>query len=455
MRFRRPERVVAASLLTALGACLALLAQPSAASPLDSYDIRASVRYGCAQHGEDSFVEVGLHAIGRDDDADRDLVLQVGLAGPESTDGSTTVFPEGGPSLVTLGDKPIKVRLAGPVRDGDHVFLRQLDSPEIVNLPLQETCHRIKPTNFGLAEAAVHVTAKSCTSGSQANLQVTLHNPNEVDRQLEKIGIEQIDYTVLLVRQDGQLAGTDPVGTLISFDEPSASIITLSQVVAKPARYEVRVIALDGAVVTSDSIRLSCASTGNPGPSSTSRPSPSGSVTLPPSWTRTPSSPAPTVTVTTTPRPTSSAPVSSPPASSAPASSAPASSAPASSAPVTSTPSVTRQPSPPATSSPAAGVPGPTASSSPSRSSVPARPSSSAAQPTSAAPSSSSATSSAAAAPSSTAPSTDPSIVRLVEPRANYGGLPVFQRDAALVVLIFSAAMTALVGSSVINARRR
>ena len=450
MRFRRPDRVVAASLLTALGACLALLAQPSAASSLDSYDIRASVRYGCAQHGEDSFVEVGLHAIGRDDDADRDLVLQVGLAGPESTDDSTTVFPEGGPSLVTLGDKPIKVRLAGPVRDGDRVFLRQLDSPGIINLPLQKTCHRIKPTNFGLAEPAVHVTAKSCTSGSKANLQVTLHNPNEVDRQLEKIGIEQIDYTVLLVRQDGQLAGTDPVGTLISFEEPSASIITLSHVVAKPARYEVRVIALDGAVVTSDSLRLSCASTGNPGPSSTGRPSPGGSVTLPPSWTRTPSSPALTVTVTTTARPTSSAPVSSPPTSSAPASSAPPSSA-----PVTSAPPVTRQPPPPATSSPAAGVPGPTASGSPSRSSVPARPSSSAAQPTSVAPSSSSATSSAAAAPSSTAPSTDPSIVRLVEPRANYGGLPVFQRDAALVVLIFSAAMTALVGSSVINARRR
>jgi hypothetical protein len=42
-----------------------------------------------------------------------------------------------------------------------------------------------------------------------------------------------------------------------------------------------------------------------------------------------------------------------------------------------------------------------------------------------------------------------------VEPRADYGGLPVFQRDVALVVLVFSAALTALVGSTVINARRR
>jgi hypothetical protein len=439
-------------LLTTLGACLALLAQPSAASTLDSYDIRASVRYGCAQHGEDSFVEVTLHAEDWKRD-DRELLMQVGLAGPESPD-AADVFPEGGPSLVTLGEDPAKIRLAGPVHDGDHVFLRQVDRSEVINLPLQATCHRIKPTNFGLAEPAVQVLAKGCTSGSRANLQVTLDNPNDVDRQLEKIGIEQIDYTVLLVRQDGQLAGTDPVGTLVSFDEPSASVITLSQVVAKPARYEVRVIALDGTVVTSDSIRLSCAGT-VPGPSSTSRPTPSVSVTVPPSSSKPPSTPAHTPTATATPpspSPSSSATSSSPaPTSSVPTSSVPTSSAPASSAPASSAPPVTSQPPPPATSSAAGGAAGPTAGSSPSRSSKPApHPSNGAGQPSNATPSST--------APSSTAPSSpepEPSRIQLVEPRANYGGLPVFQKDVALVVLVFSAAMTALVGSAVINARRR
>jgi hypothetical protein len=440
VRIRRPDRVVAASLLTALGACLALLAQPSAASTLDSYDISATIRYGCAQHGEDSFVEVGLHAMGHDSHADRELVLQVGLAGPESPD-STAVFPEGGPSLVTLGDKPIKVRLAGPVHDDDHVFLRQVDQSEVITLPLQKTCHRIKPTNFGLAEPAVQVAAKSCTAGSQANLQVTLENPNEVDRQLEKIGIEQIDYTVLLVRQDGLLAGPDPTGTLLSFDEPSTSVVMLRHVVTKPARYEVRVIALDGAVVTSDSIRLSCASTGTPGPSSTSRPTPSVPVTPSPTSTRPPPSTAThTATPTVTHRPTSPATSSSAPVSSAPASSAPASSA----------PPTTSQPGPPVTSSPAGGVPGPTASTSSSRSAGPT-PSSSAVQP----PNSSPPSSSAVAAPSSSSPSPEPSIIRLVEPRAKYGGLPVFQKDVALVVLVFSAALSALVGATVVNARRR
>jgi hypothetical protein len=42
-----------------------------------------------------------------------------------------------------------------------------------------------------------------------------------------------------------------------------------------------------------------------------------------------------------------------------------------------------------------------------------------------------------------------------VEPRSDYGGLPVFQKDVALVVLIFSAALGALIGGTVITARRR
>jgi hypothetical protein len=465
--------VVAAALLTALGACLALLAQPSAASSLDGYDIQASVRYGCAQNSDDdNFVEVTLSAQDWKGD-DRDLLLQVGLAGPGSPD-SAGIFPEGGPSLVTLGDEPVKVRLAGPVHDGDHVFLRQVDSPEITNLPLQPSCHRIKPTNFGLDEPDVHVTATSCTSGSQANLRVTLDNPNDVDRKLEKIGIEQIDYTVLLVRSDGKLAGTDPVGTLVSFDEPSTSAITVSQVVDKPARYEIRVIALDGGVVTSDSIRLGCAG-GNPGPSSSSRPSPSVPVTTPPtssspsssspprsssppssssprssqppSSSRPPSTPAPTPTATATSPAPSSSTATSPAGSSSPV---PTSTAPASTAPASSAPPGSQQAPPPVTSA-GGNTGGPTASSSTSRSSEPGPGASGVQPPNVPLPSGSP----AKAGPSSSAPSAAPSIIRLVEPQANYRGLPVFQKDIALVVLLFSAALTALVGSAVVNARRR
>ena len=444
-------------LLTALGGSLALLAQPSAAASLDSYDIRASVRFGCAQEkGEDNFVEVGLSAVEREDFADRELVLQVGLAGPKSD--PYGVFTEGGPSLVTLGENPIKVRLAGPVHEGDHVFLRQLDRPEIIKLPLQAACHRIKPTNFGLDEPDVSVTTKSCTSGSRANLKVTLQNPNEVGRRLQKIGIEQIDYTVLLVRDDGLLVGVDPVGTLISFDEPSATSITLSQVVPKPAKVQVRVISLDGSVVTSRSIRLSCASTG-PAPSTPVRPSPSVSISRPGSTPPNSSRPAPS----TPPRPptaTSTPTVSRPPTSPAPTSSA-ASSTPATSTPAgpTTTPPAISSPAqrPPAASSSAAGsAGGPSAGNSTSRPAPTPRPSSSASRPA-ATPSQSQPPSSAPATPvpSSPAPSPDSSIIRLVEPSSDYSGLPVFQREVALVVLAFAVAMAALVGTTVVNARRR
>jgi hypothetical protein len=42
-----------------------------------------------------------------------------------------------------------------------------------------------------------------------------------------------------------------------------------------------------------------------------------------------------------------------------------------------------------------------------------------------------------------------------VEPRADYSSLPMFQKDVAMVVLVFAAAMAALVGATVISARRR
>jgi len=451
--------MVAALLFTALAATLALLARPSPASALDSYDVQASVRYGCATDDtEDNFVEVSLRVDKWKSDDDRQLVLQVGLAGPGSTD--TEIFPEGGPSLVTLDGSTTKVRLAGPVHDGDHVFLRQLDQPGVVTLPLKANCHRIKPTNFGLDSPTVRVTARNCSAGAQANLRVTVDNPNDVDRRLENLGIEQIDYTVLLVRSDGVLAGEDPVGTLVSFDEPSASVVTLSETVPRPTMYQVRVIGVDGAVVSSGNLRLSCASTGGPGPSSTARPTPS--VPTSPTKTSTPSTsrPAPS---TSQPAPSSSRPAPStsrpapstpgrtptgashrpPPASSS--ASTPAPSSTPSAIPTRSTPvrvvtsTVTAQPSATAASSGRAGQPGGGPGGGPGGTSTP------------------SSSDSAGAPTSEPAPTPSPTstVIQLVEPRSGYRGVQIFQKDIALVLLAFCAGMVALVGSSVVAARRR
>ncbi len=448
--------MVAALLFTVLAATLALLARPSAASALDSYDVHATVRYGCAANdGEDNFVEVGLK-IDKWKDDDQQLVLQVGLAGPGSTD--TEIFPEGGPSLVTLDGTPTKVRLAGPVHDGDHVFLRQLDQPGVVTLPLKANCHSIKPTNFGLDSPTVQVATR-CTPGAQANLRVTVDNPNDVDRRLENLGIDQIDYTVLLVRSDGVLAGEDPIGTLVSFDEPSASVVTLSEAVPRPAMYQVRVIGVDGAVVSSGNLRLSCASTGGPGPSSTAKPTPTVPTSPPKTTTPSTSRPAPSTShpapSTSKPAPSTSHPAPStsgrtptgashrpPPASSAVSTPAPGSTA--SAVPTRSTPvqvvtsSPARQPSGTATSSTRTGqpVPGPGASSTPSTPDG----------------------SDSAGAPTSgpdPSPSATSTVIQLVEPRSGYRGVPVFQKDIALVLLAFCAGMAGLVGSTVLAARRR
>lgn len=439
MQIRRPDRVLAALLLTVLGASLFLLAQPSGvASAADRYDIRASLRYGCAQNdSENSFVEVALTALKPEELDDGELVLQVGLAGPESPD-SPDVFPEGGPSLVTLGDETTTVRLAGPVHDDDHVFIRQLGQSKVITLPLQDSCHRIKPINYGLAEPALRIDAPSCTVGGQANLKVTLQNPNDVDKRLEKVGITQIDYTLLLVRKDGLLA--EPVGTLMSFDEPSVSKATLSEVVTRPADYQVRVIGLDGAVVTSGDIRLSCAGSGGPVSSTPPRPSPTISTSVPPSTPPPSSQPASSSPASSSPAHSPSATPSEQPSSTPPSRSTPTSS------PVVSSSAVIR---PPVSSS--ATVPSRVSSSSassPVSSSPAGRPS---AQTSS---SSAAGQHSSSARPSAT-PSPSESIVRLVEPRAHYDGLPGFQKDVAMVVLVFAAAMAALVGATVVSARRR
>ena len=461
MRIRRPERVAAVLLLAALGASLSLLAHPTAAAAA-SYDLRASVRYGCATDDSDdsddaardagdtddaddagdSFVEVSVSADQPGPSDLEGLVLQVGIAGPGSVD-SSGVFPEGGPSLVTMGAKTTKVRLAGPVHDGDHVFIRQVGQPDIVTLPLQSSCHRVKPTNFGLQEPGVRVVAQSCGAGSRANLKVTLRNPNEVDRTLQKIGIDQIDYTVLLVRHDGLLAGAEPVGTLVTFDQPSASEVRLSQVVTTPTNYQVRVISLDGAVVNSGNIRLSCAGVGHPG--SSPMPSPSVPISSPPSSSRpAPSSPAHTPTGSH--RPSSPAPSSAAPGSPAPSSSAPSSPAPTSPAPSSPAPG-------PASSS--AGVPvGLSPSSAGTSESGSAPPSSAAGGAGRTSPPSKSRPSSVATPGPSGASATpsESATVRVVQPRARYGGV---SWEFSLVVLVFAAATSVLIGTTVVSARRR
>jgi len=456
-------------LLTALGASLSLLAHPgssAAASSGNDGTITASVRYGCPDEGlKDGFVEVALQS--SSSSSSGELVLQVGLAGAEST-GATGVFLEGGPSLVSVGDGTTKVRLAGDIDKADHVFIHQVDQPDIVTLPLHSTCRNMTPINFGLDKPSVQVAKKPCTDGSLANVSVSLHNPNEVDSSIQRIGYQQLDYTVLLVREDGQLA--DPVGTLLSFDKPSTQSTTVSQVAATtPTPYQVRVIGVDGAVTSTD-ISLSC---------SAAQPAPPVKTPTPP-----PTKPAPPTTApptTAPPAPPTTAPPSKPTAPSASVSiSAPAPSGTSGSLPST----------PGSGSAPRPSAPRPSASASQSVGAVsgnPSRPATSESSGTetgsgpvviggvpsqpradpptggSGQPVTSPSRVIAGRAPGTPAPTATPSptatqagATRLVvEPPPRYGAVFVFQKDVALVVLAFAAAMSALVGATVVSARRR
>lgn len=450
-------------LLTALGASLSLLAYPgssAAASSGNDGTITASVRYGCPDEDlEDGFVEVALQSSSSPSSGENNkLVLQAGLAGAEST-GATGVFLEGGPSLVSVGDGTTKVRLAGDIDKADHVFIRQVDQPDILTLPLHSTCRNMTPINFGLDKPSVQVAKKPCTDGSHANVNVSLHNPNEVDASIQRIGYQQLDYTVLLVREDGQLA--DPVGTLLSFDKPSTQSTTVSQVAATtPTPYQVRVIGVDGAVTSTD-ISLSCSAT---------QPAPPVKTPTPPPAKPAPPTPAPPVppTAAQPTAPSASVSISAPapsgtfgPRSSTPGSgSAPRPTAPrpsvSASRPVGA---VSGNPSRPATSESS----GTEAGSGPIIGGVPSPPRAYPPTDGSGQPMTSPSRVIAGRAPGTPAPTATPSptatqagATRLVvEPPPRYGAVFVFQKDVALVVLAFAAAISALVGATVVSARRR
>lgn len=418
----RPDRVAAAVLLTALVASLSLLAHPSgkasATSSSSAVDVSASVRYGCPADNPDpvndgsSMVDVTLTP---GPHASNPLVVQVGLGNATSTSDNDMVS-DGGPSLVELGSGSSTVRLAGTAQQGDYVYIRQLDKPDVITVPVPACRPRAMP-DYGLTDPDVMVSRPGC-AGSQASLKVTLTNPNSVDEPLQKLGLDELGYTVLLVRSDGKLSGVDPAGQLVLFDQPGKQSVSITQAASKPASYQVRVIAPDGAVSTVGDKRLSCDSVGHPGPTPSVSPTP-----VPPS---------------------SSTPVSSSTPSTVPTSSH------STSAPATSTHRSTSA-----------------ASSHPARSGGPASPTANRAQPqhSQAVLGAADTTSKAVAAkPSPTRSSPAPVVsnpkpsqvvaeVRWVPSVFGRGGL--FSGSALLIVLVFAASMVGLVGSTVRSARRR
>jgi hypothetical protein len=415
---RRPDRVAAAFLLVALVAALSLLARPAgpaSAVSAPSLDVSATVRHGCAVGADPEFVEVTLSR--RTKQPADQLVVQVGLVGPghANSQGDTdNVVTDNPPSQVTLSSDKVTVRLAGVPRTGDHVLLNRMDHPaSYASVAVPTSCRRVNKTNFGLTEPDVVVSPSAC-HGSRASLTVSITNPNPVGTRLHDLGIDQLDYTVLLVRgSNKQLAGEPLSGRLLSFtaDGEQTQLAKIVQTASTPDSYEIQVVGPDGAVEVPGDRRLSCdAVDPHPSPSLTLTPVPPSSIGT------SHGSPTPTPTRThSTSRPASSAPASSTASHPAPSSS---------SAPVVvSVPPVSSQP---ATTS----------------HSTPAKRSSPAPQPTS--------TPSSPSTPTPTASKT----VAEAPPLKGLVGSGI-QRSALLIVAAFAVAMAGLVGATVRNARRR
>jgi hypothetical protein len=422
MHLRRPERAAAALMLTALGASVALLANPSgsASAATNGGNIKASIRYGCSDGG---WVEVTIksRADQLQDSTDEQQLFQVGLtaAGSSTSEGP---YPEGGPSQVVAGDTATTVRLAGPANDATAVFIRRVATGEVKTIPLPDDCRDRKPSDFGLDEPHLTVAAVTCTSAFKAQVRAQVGNPNTLDVPTERLGINELDYTVLLVRTEDAALMAPTQGELMRFDGPGKDSVDMTAPAETETAYEVRVIGVDGSVVTSSEMSLNCGA-GNSPPPTTAPPTTTPSVS---------STPPPTTTPAPRPTPTSPTPSTS-------------STHPSSSASHSQSSSQVQSSTPSASSS--AG-PGPIVMT-PSR-----RVSSSAHVPIVGAPSGST-SSEPSPSPSFSPSGTLRHLVIADPPRTSPERLFVWQRDAALVVLLTAGAISALVGSTVYSAKRR
>jgi hypothetical protein len=421
---RRPERAAAALLLIALCASLGLLANPSgsaSASTSGADTIKADIRYGCSEGG---WVEVTIKS--RDDQlqvsSDEQQLFQVGLTSPGSAG------PDGGPTQVVAGQASTVVRLAGSANNADSVFIKRVATGEVRTMSLPDCRTRSNPTNFGLNDPQLNVSPVSCISGSQARVQAQIYNPNDLLDPTQKL-VAEIDYTVLLVRTSDNALMAPTRGELMRFYEPGHDSVAMAAPAASAAKYEVRVIGVDGSVVTSQELPVNCArATGSP-------------TVKPPSTTPAPTptpTPTPTATPTRTPTPSSPAGSSSAVSHTNPATS-PAPSV--SSGPVIQPTDNGPVTNPPGSTSISTTSQGPPATRSGSHSS------SAVVTPT---------TPGNASPSSSSAPTGTLRHLIVGDPARNSPQhIFAWNRNIALVVLVDTAAIAALVGATVVSARRR
>jgi hypothetical protein len=223
--------------------------------------LTTSITYGCATKvgHEPAFVEATLTA--QTASAANPLLLQVGLAQKsDNSDALNTAVTDGGPTLVLLQSQPVKFRLAVAPTAGDHLYIRQQSTGAFKNFLLPTNCQRVSRTDFDLSIPQLVTHPPTCGRQSESTMLVSIEN----------LSGRAVNYTLLLVRDDGQLVGEDPWGTLVPLGAYQKASVTLVQPSATiPHQYTARVIGPDGSPETTGAKTMFCESTGpvgNPHP---------------------------------------------------------------------------------------------------------------------------------------------------------------------------------------------
>ncbi|CAN5445586.1 hypothetical protein BH10ACT8_BH10ACT8_29500 [soil metagenome] len=400
MQVRLGKRTAAVLGLAVMAASAPFLLSSGAASA-DNPTIRASAQYGCADGG---FVEVTLQDPQASDAGTQYLV---GLAGPGADIPAT--FPDlEGPSLVTVGTDRVTVRLAGVAHDGDHIFISEQDNNALQVIPLNACKSSKPPTISTLKTATLAVGPNDQCGPSTTTVAATLLNPNSVSyKYISQTGLNSVDYTLILVQS--QTGAFTDAGAL-KFDSRGNDAVCLSAGASAVDSFVVKAIGVDGSVVPSKEITLG------------------------------------------TTKQSSKPPTSPPPSSPHPSGSHPSSPAPSTSTSVATSGSVTfGNPGPNGGGSVDFPVTDPASSSNNTGTTATTSTSSSGPRATS-----TSVPSSSASATAAIPISADPRFRTLAEPPLDtHSRIFVWQRDAALIVLIDALAIGALIGGVLWSAKRR
>jgi hypothetical protein len=220
----------------------------------DNGQVDVSLRYGCSNGGWVEArvrIQAGTDAQGSNSSQNKAEPVQIGYT--LSGTGADARYLVGGPAIVEVDNNTTLVRLVGPPPPGAKVFITRLDLGETTIVPLPATCSTGSPTNLRLKPVVVDLSGQTCVSATAARATATVENPNDT-----RVGggPKTVDYTVLSTDPTGTLLA--PPGQMLSYAHAGAVSVDVP-IPSTDGPYEVRVIGMDGSVITLAGQATDCA----------------------------------------------------------------------------------------------------------------------------------------------------------------------------------------------------